>query len=553
MAGLSAALEAARDGARVLVVDMASVFGGHAVMSAADVTMIDTPIQRAKRIQDSPDLAYQDFINWGEDNNREWVRFYVDHSRSEIYDWLTALGVTFDGLRQYPGSRVPRAHTTKGLGLGLVGPVYRACLSNPNISFAWNTQVTDLIVDTGRVTGVRTKSTRTDETGAYRGRVVILATGGFQSNLTLVRQHWPKDTPVPERLLAGSGINSMGSGLELATKVGGTLSNLDHQWNYQRGLPDPRYPGAERGLNAGIEDSVWVNAQGKRFVDEEASSPVTLHALLQQQPATYWAVFDDTAKANLWVVGTGWNTTSIEHWILSNPELVKRADSIRELATRIGLPPDALASSVMRYNTMIEQGSDTDFGRFGKGSGTAANSHRPPKIEQPPFYAVEFFPLTRKSMGGVTVDQFSRVVDKENRPIAGLYAAGEAAGLAGINGKAALEGTFLGPSVLTGRVAGRSAAGQLKLSPMEIRRSTPTQPLTRVPTMSGPDCLGCHNLEALLVAQRPGYWHFERAHRLVLERKLECPECHSEMSTTFVPQQHTINRLMQSQICSTCH
>ena len=125
MAGLAAALESARDGATVLVIDMASVFGGHAVMSGADVTMIDTPLQREKGVRDGPDLAFEDFIRWGGDDNREWVRYYVDHSREEIYDWLTAQGVVFDGLRLYPGNRVPRAHTTKGLGLGLVGPVYR--------------------------------------------------------------------------------------------------------------------------------------------------------------------------------------------------------------------------------------------------------------------------------------------------------------------------------------------------------------------------------------------------------------------------------------------
>jgi len=569
MAGLAAALEGARDGATVLVIDMASVFGGHAVMSGADVTIVDTPVQRSKGIRDNPDLAYEDFIRWGEDNNREWVRYYVDHSREEIYDWLTALGVVFTGLREYPGNRIPRAHTTQGLGLGLVGPVYRACLANPNISFAWNTQATDLILEAGRVVGVRTKSTRTGETGAYRSRAVILATGGFQSNLALVRQHWPKDTPVPERLLAGSGINSMGSGLAMANKVGGAISNLDHQWNYQRGLPDPRSPGAERGLNAGVSDSVWVNAQGKRFVNEDASSPETLHALLQQRPATYWAIFDDAAKGGLFVVGTGWNRAAIEHWIVNNPNLLKRGDSLRELATQTGLPPDALAATVARYNAMVSEGHDTDFGRFAKRpAGDPTDEGVPPKIARPPFYALEMFPLTRKSMGGIAIDRLARVVDPANRAIPGLYAAGEAAGLAGINGKAALEGTFLGPSVLTGRVAGRAAAAQIKPAAV-VSREAPTvapsnSPDTAVPngTAAAPngtatgksrDCLACHNLSALINTPRPGYWHFERAHRLVIENKYECASCHGGMSATFDPQRHRIDRLLQSRVCSTCH
>ena len=399
--------------------------------------------------------------------------------------------------------------------------------------------MTDLTVEAGRVTGVRTKSTRTGEVGISRSHAVILATGGFQSNLALVRQHWPKDTPVPERLLAGSGINSVGSGLELASKVGGAVSNLDHQWNYQRGLPDPRYPGAERGLNAGVNDSLWVNAQGKRFVDEEASSPETLRALLRQRPATYWVIFDERAKATLYVIGTGWNQAALEHWILNNPELLKRGDSIRELAAQTGLPPESLAATVARYNAMVSKGSDMDFGRFGKRAKEDPPDRRvPPKIEQQPFYALEMFPLTRKSMGGIAIDRLTRVLDEGGQPVMGLYAAGEAAGLAGINGRAALEGTFLGPSVLTGRIAGRSAAAQINTPPRpsatppsatssassasSMSSATPLS-AAPAPTWSSRDCAGCHNLEALVATARPGYWHFERVHRLVLDRNWNAP------------------------------
>lgn len=565
MAGLSAALESARGGARVLVIDMASVFGGHAVMSGADVAIVDTPLQRALNVKDSADLAYEDFIRWGEDNDREWVRYYVEHSREDIYDWLTALGVTFDGLRPYPGNTVPRAHTTKGLGLGLVGPVYRACLENPNIRFQWNEEVVRLLLEDGRITGVRTRSTRSGKIKLYDARAVVLATGGFQSNLALVRQNWPKGTPIPDHLLAGSGINSMGSGLGLAKQVGGALSNLDHQWNYQRGLPDPRYPGSGRGLNAGVARSIWVNSQGKRFVNEDASSPETLRAVLKQEQATYWAVFDEKGKDSLYVIGTGWNPASIEHWIVKNPTLLERADSIEDLAKLIGVPAGSLAATVSNYNTMAADGNDTDFGRFHKVlSSSHSSADLPFTIGQPPFYALEFFPMTRKSMGGISIDRFSHVVDDANHPIAGLYAAGEAAGLAGINGKAALEGTFLGPSILTGRVAGRTAVSDLGIKPSTsttvVSRITPANATsgasngrsTSAPTTSQ-DCLRCHNLMQSVAMQRPGYWHFERAHQLVLEHQLECVSCHSGMSKESVAELHKIDRLAQSQICSVCH
>jgi uncharacterized protein len=370
---------------------------------------------------------------------------------------------------------------------------------------------------------------------------------------------------MPDRLLAGSGINSMGSGLTLATQVGGALSNLDHQWNYQRGLPDPRYPGSGRGLNAGVGRSIWVNAQGNRFVNEDASSPETLRALLKQRPATYWSIFDEQGKDSLFVVGTGWNPESIEHWISQNPTLLKRANSIEELAKWIGLPAESLATTVSNYNAMVTKGEDVDFGRFHKVPVSSnSNADVPFTIGKPPFYALEFFPMTRKSMGGVTIDRFSRVVDKANHPIAGLYAAGEAAGLAGINGKAALEGTFLGPSILTGRVAGRSAVSYLGIeeaaSSAALSSNTSANRIldtsnvnSAITPTTNQDCLRCHNVKASVAMQRPGYWHFERAHWLVLERQLQCASCHYGMSNTFDEKQHKIDRLAQSRICSICH
>src|SRR5579863_2229481 len=98
IAGLSAAYELAKGGAGVLVVDVASVFGGHAVMATGDLCIVGTPYQESQGFHDTPDLAYGDFVSWGEDANTKWVRYYVDHSREEIYDWLVGMGVTFEAL-----------------------------------------------------------------------------------------------------------------------------------------------------------------------------------------------------------------------------------------------------------------------------------------------------------------------------------------------------------------------------------------------------------------------------------------------------------------------
>ncbi|MFQ5788961.1 MAG: FAD-dependent oxidoreductase, partial [Acidobacteriota bacterium] len=264
IAGLSAALEAARGGGEVRVLDMSSVFGGHAVVAHGGLCIIGSPIQAENGIADTPAIAYQDFIDWGEDADPAWVRYYVDHSREQIYDWLTAMGVEFQGLSWIAGNSVPRFHNVRGRGLGLVTPIYQECLKSGRVSFQWNMRVDELLGEDGRVVGVRATSTRSEESAVLRAAAIVIATGGFQSNLDKVREYWRKDLPFPERILAGSGWHSQGSGLELAEGVGARLYRLDHQWNYVTGLPDPRYPEGIRGVNVLHNDAIWVNLEGKR-------------------------------------------------------------------------------------------------------------------------------------------------------------------------------------------------------------------------------------------------------------------------------------------------
>lgn len=196
ISGLAAALDAGRAGADVTVIDMWSVFGGHAVMSGGLVCLVDTPFQRTNNVFDSPDLAIRDFLTHGEDANPDWVRLYARDSKREVHDWLDALGVGWSQLFPLmPGNSVQRQHWAKGRGIGLISPIYRECLRWTNIHFIWNTKVTSLLIENGQVRGVRGVGLREGLTNDFRASAVVLATGGFESNLELVRQHWPSTLP----------------------------------------------------------------------------------------------------------------------------------------------------------------------------------------------------------------------------------------------------------------------------------------------------------------------------------------------------------------------
>jgi predicted oxidoreductase len=95
---------------RVTVVDMSSVFGGHAVVSEGALALVDTPLQRAQGIRDSADLALQDLATWGEDVDMAWAKLYAERSRIDIHGWLTETGVRFTSLRTPAGNSVARYH-----------------------------------------------------------------------------------------------------------------------------------------------------------------------------------------------------------------------------------------------------------------------------------------------------------------------------------------------------------------------------------------------------------------------------------------------------------
>src|SRR6185503_5952990 len=172
ISGLAAALDAGRAGANVTVIDMWSVFGGHAVMSGGLVCLVDTPFQRTNNVDDSPDLAIRDFLTHGEDANPDWVRLYARDSKREVYDWLDALGVRWGRLfPRLPGNTVQRQHEAKGRGVGLVSPIYEECLRWTNIRFVWNTKVTSLLIEDRQVRGVRGVGLRTGLTNEFRALV----------------------------------------------------------------------------------------------------------------------------------------------------------------------------------------------------------------------------------------------------------------------------------------------------------------------------------------------------------------------------------------------
>jgi flavocytochrome c len=543
LAGLSAAVEMARAGVEVLVIDMNSVAGGH-TMLAGGVAIVATPLQERLGIEDSAELAYNDWMQWTGDGDAEWTRYYATQSREMIYDWVTAMGVEFVRVAPGHGNSVPRFHFTAGRAMHLVLPIYRTALSMSNVSFKWNLRAEKLIVEEQRVTGVVARDLRSGEIQTLRAANIVLATGGFESDRERVLDNWMPGLPLPDRLLTGAAISATGTGHNMATEAGAALANIDRHYIYINGLVDPRDAEQTHALTAGNENALWVNARGERFTNEAGFDKDILVDLLQQDPASYWMIFDDKARDSFSMRGAAWLNNEMEnHPILDNPQAAKQAPSLGELAAMTGLPADALLQSVRRYNDLVDAGDDTDFRRFSAGGSV------PPKVDQAPFYAVQMFPMTRKNMGGVAIDRQARVVGDNGEVLPGLYAVGELNGSLGVNGMHGLDGMFLGPAIISGRLAGQSIAAAT--GPRQFTRAGTAElqsPHSDLPQTSVP----ADGLRAILDVARDGYWHFQVSHELVLERGYQCGRCHSAQLPFSLPADRA-SRLAQTELCINCH
>lgn len=458
-AGLAAALDAREQGATVAIVEREPELGGATVISGGGCFFSTTPLQVEKGIEDTTELALADWLRWGQGSaDEEWARFYIENTCDQLFHWLANLGVHWDAINHQEGNSVPRWHHPEGGGKRLWEVMYGAALARGVEHWLTNTAATELIVEKGRVTGLRVQRRDTSETVELHGKTVVMATGGFMSNVDMIRSYRPDLHSV--RLMEGSHIGSTGDGHMMVEGIGGTLTHMDHMWMYSYATPDYRDPNGKRGLVVrGLPDYVWVNAQGRRFHNETLSGGASATpAVLAQEPQYCWAIVDDSMRKGADISdpyyrdGATKDLERIETLFRESP-YIKSAPTIEALAEKAGLPVEEFQDSIRRYNSNIDEGLETDpeFGRPLAGR---------KKIEEAPFFAIQFFPLSRKSFGGVKTDLQCRVLDGGGKPIPGLYAAGELTGMAGghINGRAGLEGTMLGPALFSGRVAGAWAA-----------------------------------------------------------------------------------------------
>src|SRR6266849_9994214 len=190
-AGVAAGIEARDAGARAIAFEKGSEIGGAAIVSGGGCLIVGSPLQKANGIHDTPDLAFKDWIEWGgPSTDVVWARYYIEHTLHDLYHWAEGLGVKWVDLKVQEGNSVLRWTRTERNGLGLMTHLIESFRKKGG-EIVPETEITGLTLEGGRVTGLVGCNGKTGEPVAVRSKAVVVATGGFNSNLDMVIEFIP--------------------------------------------------------------------------------------------------------------------------------------------------------------------------------------------------------------------------------------------------------------------------------------------------------------------------------------------------------------------------
>lgn len=457
MAGLATAARAAELGLNVLVVDQAATYGGSANVAGGTLLGAGTRMQKEAGIEDDPDLCFADFVRLGGAGtfNEEIAREFSQIS-GEAVDWLDDLGTDFGDRVPYFGVYQPlnvaRNYSGKGGARAFVVSLYAELEKyfSTNAYMMLNTYVTGLVTnDEGAVIGAKARLADGTETTLLAPATVV-CTGGYGGSEELLNKY------NFENVLSTSPACVTGDGYAWLEELGAPLTNMDFCTAYAGGIPtsdDFRSFGYFNATNGAL----WINTNGERMANETgADSHVKSETWANAPHNIVYTVFSsEMLIPDAKVFSTGaWGSVKEEFdpYVESLIEkgLAWKADTIEELAEKVGLPVDAFKATIAAYNDGCANGNDP-FGRT-KQEVAMANG---------PFYAVKTVPYVMITCGGPMMTKDCEVLNSDGLVIEGVYMAGEIVGMANVGGRNSIGGMGHGNCLVWGKKAAEVIAAKL--------------------------------------------------------------------------------------------
>lgn len=449
-AGLPLAIKAAERGAKVLQLEADYRIGGTLYWSSGQISAAGTRLQRSLGIDDSPDEHFRDAQRIAKDSIDPVVlRTFVDHAAGMI-DWLMDIG-----FQPAPGTPVAgeahEAYSTRRYLWGTqqavsildtLRPVHEKWVKAGVIDLRLQHRMTELLTDTkGGVTGVRASTPNGDV--EFRGKNIVLASGGYIANPALWAQHTPKAP-----LCSYGNPYSRGDGLEAAKQLGARIDRGDYFLNTFAGYhEDPADPTSGRFLllSPGARKvwEIFVDRRGRRFMQEDHPSIDYRERALFAQPSTAMHIVLDEGILQNAAPLTLEDAATYRARFGRHPAFVK-ARTLAELARKLGVPVENLRRTVEQYNRAVDAEVDRDQGK----------QFLIRRIEKAPFYGIKAQGITVVSPAGLAVDKQLRVLTPAGKPIKNLYAAGEILGFGRTSGNAYVGGLSLTPALTFGKLLG---------------------------------------------------------------------------------------------------
>jgi fumarate reductase flavoprotein subunit len=432
-AGLTAAIEASMDGAKVIVIEKNSFMGGNTNYATGGMNAAGTKYQEAKGIKDSPELFYKDTMKGGHDlNNPELLKVLTEKSADAIY-WLESLGADMSNISRSGGQSADRMHTAPGgaaVGSYLMG-IFEENVKKLGIDVRLNTKAVEILSEGNKATGIKVETSEGQQY-TVNAKAVIVASGGFGANQDMVVKYKPE--------LKGFGTTNQpgatGDAFAMVEKLDVALVDMEQIQTHPTVVPVKNEMITE-GVRG--EGAILVNKDGKRFINELETRDVVSKAILSQQGGKAFLVFDS---------GVVERVAAIKKY--KDGGLLTEAASVKELAEKTGVSAAELEKTINAYNGYFKSQDDKEFGRRVLAG----------ELAKGPFYAVEVGPAIHHTMGGIKINTNAEVLNNSGKVVEGLFAAGEVTG--GVHGGNRIGGNAVADITIFGKIAGKSAANFVK-------------------------------------------------------------------------------------------
>lgn len=369
------------------------------------------------------------------------VKILTDRALESV-KWLEEIGVEYDKSVVFApvGALWRRGHKpVKSYGTAFILALSKY-VEEQSGKIITDSPVKEFILENGEIAGVIATGVNGQKI-TVRAKAVVLASGGFGANTKMLKEYNTYWAAIDDKIRTTNSFAMTGDGIQLGKSVGAALTGMG--FTQMMPVADPDTGELFSGIQVPPENFVIVNKNGRRFVNEFSGRDVLTKAAIDQG-GLFYLIADDEIKK------TAANTSQEKLDRQVEAGTLFRADTIEELAVKVGMDPEVLKETIVKYNSYVDAGFDPEF-------------HKDTfslKVEKAPFYATPRKPAVHHTMGGLRIDTNTHVLDENGQPIKHLYAAGEVAG--GIHAGNRLGGNALTDIFTFGRIAGKTAVEEMK-------------------------------------------------------------------------------------------